>query len=159
MIQGSSMAFALAIDATSATNGATITSQLIDTLPNNQKCEYLTLAVWGSTADVVSDSPSVLKLQEADVTNTSSFTDIVAFVGGTATSATVGFVIPNDVTATQQLIKYSFFMNLLPRKRYIRALISPRTTQTLSALAILTRGAIAPSTLVSHNVQGVVVTG
>lgn len=155
MIQSAAVAYALCIDAASATNGGTITSQVIDTLPGGVKAEYLSLPIWSNTADVVSDTPSVLKLQEADVTNTSSFTDVTAFVGGGAG----GFTIPNDVTATQQLIKVLFNVNLIPRKRYLRLLISPRTSQTYSALAILSRNSVSPSTLASHNASGVVVSG
>jgi|GEM_PF-1591250 len=159
MIHLQQATYEMCISAVSASAGGTVTSQTIDTIVNNSKAHYLTIPVWSTTADVVSDCPSVLKLQEADVTNTSSFADIVAFVGGTATSATVGFVIPNDVTASTQQVKYVFNVNLLGRKRYLRMLVSPQTSQTFIATAILSREAIAPSSLASANVNQLLVTG
>ena len=159
MIHGANVAYEICIDRVSATAAGTVTSQIIDTIVNGQKSEYLQIPVWGTTADVVSDCPTVLKLQEADDTNTTSFANITAFVGGTATSSTVGFVIPNDVTSTTQLIKYCFNVNLLPRKRYLRLLISPATSQTYVALAILSRNAVVPTSIAGVNANGIVVNG
>ena len=162
MIGGNNNAYEICIDAASATAAGTITSQVIDTLISsslNTRANYLSLPIWSTTSDVVSNCPTVLKLQEADVTNTSSFTDIVAFVGGTQTSATVGYVIPNWPTATTQQVQVAFEVDLKARKRYIRLLVSPATSQTYKAIAILSRSGIASATAAYKNVSGIVVSG
>jgi len=136
------------LNPTSATNGATITSGLIDCIGH----ESLVLDIIASTADVVSDSPSVLKLQEADVTNTSSFADITAAVGGGAG----GFTIPAGVTATTTQVYFTFEVDLRQRKRYLRLLVSPRTTQTYSALATFGRNKTVPISASDRGVSGYV---
>ena len=51
------------------------------------------------------NAPTVLKLGDAAVTNVTSATDIVALTGGTATSSTVGFVIPALGTSAGNIMK------------------------------------------------------
>lgn len=159
MIHGGAIAHQICIQGVSASAAGTVTSQIIDTIVNGQKAEFLTIPVFGTTADAVSNCPTVLKLQESDDTVTTNFANITAFVGGTATSSTVGFVIGNDVTATTTLAKYVFNVNLLPRKRYLRLLISPATSQTYYAVAELSRNAVAPTTLAGFNANANVVNG
>jgi hypothetical protein len=70
----------VAVNAVSKTNGATA-SGIIDTLGY----DWATIDIIATTADVVSNKPTVCKLQEADDTNATSFADITAF----ATPATI----------------------------------------------------------------------
>lgn len=121
---------ALAIASASVTNGATATATPIDTSPpGGPRARHLSLDLALTTADVVSNKPSVLKLQHSDDTVASNFADISGFVGGT------DFTIPNADTANPNL--YKFNVNLQGKKRYIRAQISPRTTQTITGIANL----------------------
>lgn len=120
-----------------ATAGGANNSELVDTKGFKQAQFVITLGL----ADVVSNAPSVLKLQEADVTNTSSFADVSGFVGGT------DFTIGNAITSTsngQNL--YQLNVPLLgSRKRYLRLQVSPRTTQIISAVCQLTRAEQTPT--------------
>jgi hypothetical protein len=132
----------VAINAVSTTNGATA-SGIIDTIGY----DWATIDVIGTTSDVVSNAPSVLKLQEADVTNVSSFADIVGFRGGT------DFTIPPANTAATAVLQnnYKFNVDCRPRKRYIQVVASPRTTWSITALANLGRGEQAPITAAKAN--------
>jgi hypothetical protein len=132
----------VAINAASTTNGATATG-IIDLLGY----DFATIDVIATTADVVSNKPTVLKLQEADVTNTTSFADITGFVGGT------DFTIPNAVTAATATIlnNYKFNVDGRTRKRYLRAVYSPQTTQSVTVVANLGRGEQAPITAAKAN--------
>ena len=120
-----------ALDETSKTAAATATA-LIDTLG----FDHLVLAVKAGTADVVSNKPTVLKLQEADTTDASNLANIAGFVGGT------DFAIPNANTAATATLQntYQFNVDLRGRKRYIGLSISPATTQLIKAVAVLSRG-------------------
>lgn len=132
----------VAVNATSVTNGATA-SGIIDTLGY----DWATIDVIATTADVVSNAPTVLKLQEADVTNSSSFADIVGFRGGT------DFTIPNANTAATATLQnnYKFNVDCRARKRYLKAFYSPQTTQTVTVVANLGRGEQAPVTAAKAN--------
>jgi hypothetical protein len=125
----------VAVNAASTTAAATA-SGIIDTLGY----DWATIDVVATTADVVSNAPTVLKLQEADVTNSSSFADVVGFRGGT------DFTIPNANTAATAVLQnnYKFNVDCRPRKRYLKALYSPATTQTVTVIANLGRGEQAP---------------
>lgn len=119
----------LVIAPVSKTNGATASASF-DTLG----FDHLTLDVYIPTADTTTDGVSVLKLSESDDTTT-TVTDIAAFVGGTATSATVGFVLPIGKTTGNTLVKLN--VDLKKRKRYLTLAVSPRTTQILAAIGNL----------------------
>lgn len=108
----------------SKTNGATA-SGYVDTLG----ADHVHIAISAATADVVSNKPTVLKLQEADVTNASSFADISGAVGGT------DFTIANALTSLPN--NYLFSVDCRKRKRYIQAVISPQTTQIIAGVALL----------------------
>lgn len=132
-----------ALDETSTTAAATATA-LIDTLG----FDHLTLAVKMGTANVVSNKPTVLKLQEADTTDASNLADIVGFRGGTAVSTSVDFVIPSANTAATAVLQntYQFGVDCRARKRYIGLSVSPATTQLVKAVAVLSRAEQLPVT-------------
>ena len=129
----------VAINAVSKTNGATA-SGIIDTLGY----DWATIDVIATTADVVSNKPTVCKLQEADDTNATSFADISAFATPT---------IPNANTAATAVLQNNFKFNVdcRERKRYLQVVYSPQTTQTVSAIANLGRGEQAPTTAAKAN--------
>lgn len=116
----------LAIASVSKTAGATA-SGYVDCYGYNK----LFLQIWATTADVVSNKPSVLKLQHSDTTDATNFSDISGGVGGT------DFTIPNADTSNPN--GYGFNVDLRGKKRYVQAVISPRTTQTILATASLHR--------------------
>ena len=121
---------ALAIASASVTNGATATATAIDTSPAGKaQARFLTIDIIATTADVVSNKPSVLKLQHSDTTDSSNYSDISGFLGGT------DFTIPNGDTSNPNI--YKFNVDLHGKKRYITALISPRTTMTVFGVANL----------------------
>lgn len=129
---------------TSITNGATFTSSAIDTLG----FDWATIDVRASTqsASTQAGSPSVLKLQEADVTNASSFADIVGFRGGSAAATNVDFVV--GIGLTSGINTYKFNVDCRARKRYLQVVASPTTTQTFEVASNLGRGEQSPSTAV-----------
>lgn len=129
---------AVAIASASLTNGATNTAANIDTAPVTGRARFLSIDVVAATADVVSNKPSVLKLQQSATTDASNYADISGFVGGT------DFTIPAADTSNANL--YKFNIDLIGKKRYIRVLISPRTTQVVFGVANLYMNQQAPIT-------------
>jgi hypothetical protein len=125
-------------------NGGTVTSTSIDTVGG----DYLTLTLFGTTSNNVTNNPSVLKLQESDVTTASTFADITAFVGDGAG----GFTIPNSPTATTTAAFARFNVDLKGRKRHLQLVISALTTQTYNLLAVLSREKEMPNTTTEANV-------
>lgn len=120
----------MAILPVSKTNGATAGGEIVDT----KGAKHVTFNIAASLADVVSNTPNVMKLQEADVTAATSFADVSGFVGGT------DFVIGNSYTATangQNLWKLEVNLNNSVRKRYLRLQVSPQTTMVIAATADL----------------------
>lgn len=134
--------------AVSKTNGATATG-LIDTMmpDGSGKAQWAIVAILATTADVVSNKPTVCKLQEADDTNATSLADITGFRGGT------DFTIPNAVTAATAVLQnaYLFNVDLRGRKRYLNGAYSPQTTQNVTIMAFLGRGPQAPITAAKAN--------
>ena len=124
-----------------ATTAAGTASGIIDTIGY----DFATIDIVASVADVVSNSPTVVKLQEADVTNASSFADIAAF----ATPSPM----PNANTAATAVVQnnHKFNVDCRARKRYLQVVYSPRTTQTISVIANLGRGEQAPVTAAKAN--------
>lgn len=101
-----------------------------------------------------------LKLSESDtVTSPSSMTDIVALTGGTATSTSVGFVIPGAASLGPGGA-IEFQVDLRKRKRYLGLTITPgSTTMNIAAIARLVRGSESDDTAtqksaVTNNVLG-----
>jgi len=132
----------VAVNAVSKTNGATA-SGLIDTLG----FDWCTIDIIAATSDVVSNKPTVLKLQEADTTDATNLADIVGFRGGT------DFTIPNANTAATAVLQnnYKFNVDCRARKRYLSPTISPQTTQVITIIANLGRGEQAPVTAAKAN--------
>jgi hypothetical protein len=121
---------ALAIASASVTNGATATATAIDCVSaSGGRAKHLSLDLVLTTADVVSNKPSVLKLQHSDTTDATNYSDISGTVGGT------DWTIPNADTTNPNLYKIN--LNLQGKKRYIKVLVSPRTTQTVFGVANL----------------------
>ncbi len=139
---------AVAIIPVSKTNGATATGEPIDCLGYDR----LHIVVEASASDNTTNKESVLKLQESTTTDASNFGDIIGFVGGT------DFTIPAaQTTVTKPRALFSVDLTK-PRKRYIRVLASPVTTQIYGGSAYLTKGEESPSDATKANV-GVLVRG
>ena len=130
----------------SKTAAATATG-MIDTLGY----DFLQLTLAEATTNVVSNKPTVLKLTESDTTNLTDAAAIVAFTGGTALSATVGFVIATGNTSVTTLTTLN--VDLRGRKRYIFLSDSPATTQIVGAWGVLGRGEIQPVTAAGAGVK------
>jgi hypothetical protein len=118
----------------SKTNAATATGEIVDTLG----FRHCVIHIFASTADVVSNKPTVLKVQQSDTTDSTNFADISGAIGGT------DFTVANSLTSLPN--NYQFNINMLGRKRYLKALVSPATTQVIGGSAILFRGEEAPNT-------------
>lgn len=127
----------------SFTAGATA-SGYIDT----RGYDYLEVNATMATANVVSNSPTVLKLMESDDTVASNFANISGAVGGT------DFTIGNHLTADSN--QHIFGVDLRGRKRYIRCDISPATTQISCVTGRLSRGEEQPITAAKAGVQTLV---
>ncbi len=125
----------IAIIPISKTNGATATGEVIDRLGY----DYLGVDVIASTADVVSNTLSVLKLQESATTDATNFGDVAA-AGTQFTIAT------NAYTSTTNQNVWSFRADLRGRKRYLRVIASPQTTMVIAGVATLHRAKQAPVT-------------
>lgn len=125
---------------TSLTAGATAgVSEKLDTRPKGKKYREVIINVITATVSATNDYPTTLKLQESDTTTTTDFVDIVAATGGTATSTSVGFVLPSTPTntATNMQPYVTYHLDTRKRKRYIRAVIAPSTTQICAVYATL----------------------
>ena len=143
---------AVAINAVSATNGATVTSSVIDTLG----FDWATIDLIATTqsASTQAGSPSVLKLQESDSTAATTFADITGARGASATATNVDFLV--GIGVTQGNNSYKFNVDCRARKRYLSVVVSPTTTQTFSAVANLGRGEQAPVTAAKAGVLSLI---
>ena len=141
----------VAITPISKTNGATADTTAglaIDT----KGYDYMQLVVFTGTADVVSDTLSVLKLQECDTTVTSSFADVTG-----ARSGTDFTIATNAYTSTTNQNVWMFRVNLgPPRKRYLAVVASPQTTMVMAAVAMLGRAEQAPDSAANADCLNVV---
>lgn len=153
MIQIQNLNRQVMVSPTSATNGATITSQVVDTIGY----DYMSLPIFCTTTDTTTDQPSVITLQESDTTVASTFVGITAFTGGTTGNTSGYFVIPAGATATGNQPIVEMNIDLRNRKRYLRLLISPVTTMTFAACAELSRPEKMPVSTTDRNVQAVVI--
>lgn len=88
---------------------------IIDTAGNKQAAINFSLDTQAATTS----KPSVLKLQQADDTNPTSFVDIPEFVG----DGPSGFEIPAASPTVKQLIRFN--VTMLGKKRYLRAMATP----------------------------------
>ncbi len=125
----------IAIIPISKTNGATATGELIDT----KDFDYVNIGIVASTADVVSNTLSVLKVEEGDTT--SSFATFSGAVSGTDYT-----IATNAYTSTTNQNVWSFGIDTRHRKRYLRVSVSPQTTMVIGGVATLSRGKQAPTT-------------
>jgi hypothetical protein len=126
--------------ADASTTAAATATGLVDTRPDNHYWT-LALAVKLPTVAATSNKPTVLKIEECDTSN-GTFTAIVALTGGTATSTSVGFVIPaGHASLAQHLL---FNIDLRARKRWLKLSVSPQATQIIGANGMLGRGEQTP---------------
>lgn len=125
----------IAIIPISKTNGATAVGEFIDT----KGWDYVTIPIIASTADVVSNTLSVLKIEEGDTTSS-----VATFAG--AVSGTDYTIATNAYTSTANQNVWSFRVDCRARKRYLRVSASPQTTMVIAATATLHRGEKAPAT-------------
>ncbi len=131
----------IAVVPISVTNGGTATGENIDRMG----FDYVEIDVIASTADVVSNTLSVLKLQESATTDATNFADIAA-AGTQFTIATNAYT-----AASQGYNVWSFKVDGRGRRRYLRVLASPQTTMVIAGTAKLFR---AKQALVTAAGQG-----
>lgn len=127
----------IAIIPISKTNGATAASEasLIDT----KGWDYCEITVIASTADVVSNTLSVLKVEEGDTTSSvATFTGLVQNTDYT--------IATNAYTSTTNQNVWTFGIDLRARKRFLKVSASPQTTMVIAATARLSKGEQAPTT-------------
>jgi len=125
----------LMLASVSSTVGETVTCR-VDTLGY----DFLSINLNLTSTAASSNKPTVLKVSHGATTTAASATDITALVGGTATSSTVGYVIPTANTNTTVPSVIKFNVDLRGKYRYLFLTTSVATTQTLTAWAELSRG-------------------
>jgi hypothetical protein len=91
---------------------------------------------------------SVLKVAESD--DNSSYTDVTALVK----DGVGGFTVPAVSTSVVSTVKMD--VDCLARKRYLRVIVTPDATATVSVVALLSRGEAHPSTDAEVGVDKVV---
>jgi hypothetical protein len=128
----------IVLEPLSYTNGATATCT-VDTLA----ASYVVGTILVGRSNNATNVPTVLKLQEADVTNSSSFADIT---GGSATSA-------YTTASTTGCDVIRFEVDTRPRKRYLRLQVSPVTTQLVAADFSLSRLEQSAYNTTTKNIQ------
>jgi hypothetical protein len=136
------------VNQVSKTSGATASGIIDRMLPSGGLANWMTIDIIMSTADVASNKPTVLKLQESETTDATNFVNMAGFIGGT------DFTIPNANTAATAVLlnNYKFNVNCRPpRKRYIQAVVSPATTQTITVIANLGSAESSPVTAAKAN--------
>jgi len=131
------------LQTTQETNGGTITSQNLDC----QGFDFVTIDVVQTTSNNVTNNPSTLKLQQSDTTDATNFADLSGAVGDT------DFTIPQVGTNTSTISSYKFNVDMRHRKRYLRLLVTPITTQSFTAVANLFRGERSASNATDANVS------
>lgn len=123
---------------TSTTNAATA-SGTVDTLGY----KAIHIAMLHATSNSTSNKWTVCQLSECDTSN-GTFVTNASWTGGTQTSTSVGFVIPTASTSAAQI--FAMHVDLRGRKRYLKLVVSPATTEIVGAIGLLDRGEQAPST-------------
>lgn len=152
----------VAISLLGITNGGTANSGAIDTLGFDAASVDVILSASNNTTNV----PTVLLIQSADVTNTSSAANITANgqvsygTGTNATTATANsfsltsyYTTANTSTSKADVCTWDLALTGGGKGRYLFVTCSPVTTQTITIVANLYRGALAPSKAVDKNVQ------
>jgi len=133
----------IVIDQASTTSAATASGN-IDTLGYN----FVSIDIITSTSGAATNNPSVLKLSESDDTVVTNFANVSGFVGDT------DFTIPDSVTSGSWGVKMNVDCRAL--KRYLKVSVSPTTTQTITAIANLSKGEVAPVNTTDANVKALV---
>ena len=131
---------------TSVTNAGTATSQNLDCMG----ADFVSIDLVQTTSNNTTNNPSVLKLQQSDTTDASNFSDLSGFVGDT------DFTIPTVGTNTATISSYKFNVDMRHRKRYLRLLVSPVTSQDFTALANLHLNERSPVSAADVNASVVV---
>jgi hypothetical protein len=139
---------AIAIVSASVTNGETATAANIDTNPSGNKAKQLSISIYAGTSNNVTNKFQTLKLQESDTTDASNYSDIVGTRGGT------DYTVPNANTSAAYFTHFN--LDLVGRKRYIRVQVSPRTTQIMSAMAMLEWQSQSPDSAANAGINTVV---
>lgn len=133
----------VSLEPASFTNGATA-SLVIDRCPfPGGPYDDLKIVATFARTNAATNVPSVLKLQESDVTNATSFVDIA---GSSQTSA-----VTSMSTTAGNVVEWDLANNGA-RKRYIQVVASPVTTQVIAIQADLGRPHIFPFTNTDKNV-------
>lgn len=140
--------YMIGFEPVSKTNGATASTLLPIDLMGYDYCD---IVVFGGTSDVVSDTLSVLKLTEADDTAATSFGNVSGAVGGTDFT-----IATNAYTSTTNHNIWVLRVDCKARKRYLKVLASPQTTQVIAAIAIRQKAEQAPITAAKANVLNIV---
>lgn len=140
MFYGASTKLAVSPPA-SFTNGATA-SLVIDTL----NWAAADIAVVFSASNNSTNVPSVFKLQQSDITNSTGYSDVT---GGSFTSA---YTTANTVVTNSDTLAFS--VDMRGKARYLKVLASPVTTQVVSIVANLYRGGLEPATAAARNLAG-----
>jgi len=134
MVHGQEGAIVLLPAATVATDASH--SMVFDT----KGYEYATIDIIVGTHATDGGDITVCKLVEhSSVTAHASMTDVTAFVGGTETSTSVGFVIPSDAALGAGGV-IEFNVDLKKRERMLGVVLTTgTTTMQISAIGKLTR--------------------
>lgn len=137
MIESNDKAMVVIPIATTATN-ATQKMSFSKIGNGGERFDYANILVHVGTSATTSAVMSTLKLSESDtVSSVTSMTDIVAFTGGTATSSSVGFVIPTAQAGGGNLVELR--VDLRKRKKYLGLTQTPGQSLICGASALLTR--------------------
>lgn len=109
--------------------------------------DFANIKVIKGTHTTTSACFSTLKITESDtVTNAASQTAIVALTGGTATSTSVGFVVPSATQMAAGGVAVEFQVDLRNRKKYLGLSITPGQSMIVCAVADLTKDQSADTT-------------
>lgn len=119
--------------------------------------DYAVINILSGTQATTDAAITTITLKEADNTSATSFAAIAAFTGGTATSTSVGFVIPG-VTVTGVGAGIQLQVDLRKRKRYLLLNVTPGTTLVLAAVATLGRVAQGRDSAAQKSVQNIAAT-
>jgi len=131
--------------ATNATAGGTATTAIVDT----KGFDYVIFRLH-TTSGAATETPSVLKIQEADVTNTSSLANVSGYVGGTDFTAPA----PYTSAALATVANYAVIgVPLQGRKRYLTLVYTPGVAQTVRIESDLYRGESIPDSASEGNVK------
>ncbi len=100
------------------------------------------------TADVVSNKPTTLKVEEGDTTDSTAFTvnTVAPMTGGSVGNTSGFFVIPTAITTGTNI--YVIDVDCRGRKRYLRLTVAPATTQEAVLVWELFRAKETPNTVI-----------